>query len=199
MPQQKVFETHNPEYLSYLFHFTGPKCKPVRIEPWSRERSESRLIALDGVYLGVFHDQALYVWEPINIYLDKDMAKELKKASYAWITKEEDGSHSLALRAKNATKSFTVDCKPNEDFPNIDNPVQAHHDNKAAVGLIRLTADTLDRFRFSKADVLDLYFAGDAAPILVYNGSYESFYGLCMPVEIEEEKKFQEETEEATA
>lgn len=200
MTQQKVFETHSPEQLAYLHHFTGPEGhKAVRIEPWSQERDESRLSAVDGNYLGIFHDQSFYICEPVNLYLDKDMAKELKKASYVWITKDEESSYSLTLHTKNATKSFKVECSPNEKFLSIDYPVQSHYSNAAAVSRVRLAADALDHFRFSKIDTLELYFAGDAAPILVHNSRYENFYGLCMPIQfLEEFMENQELPEEVT-
>ena len=193
MTQATVFYTSNPQFLSNLFSFTGNEFKAIRIEPYSQEENTSRLIALDGHCMGVFYDSSFYTWEPVNIYIDKDMEKELKKGQEAWVIQDEEGNFTLTIKTKKAKNSFDLKCNRNEEYPEVDSILKYKHDTQP-ITTVALPTDGLFKFKFTTRDTLQFYFTGQDRPVYVKNTSYEeTFEGILMPIQIEEPVEWTEE------
>ena len=188
MAQKTVFHTRNPQFLSNLFGFTGKdELKAIRIEPYSLEEDTSRLTALDGYCMGVFYDSSFYVWESVNIYINKDMEKDLKKGQEAWIIQDEEDQFNLTVKTKKGAKnSFELKCERNEEFPEIDSLLNYKHDPQP-ITTITVPIDGILKFKFASKDTLQFYFTGQNGPVYVKNTSYaETFEGVLMPVFNEE-------------
>ena len=186
MTSQRIFETSFPQLFGYLFSFTGPQTEEldmIRLEPIGEEGG-TRCVALNGYELAAFDDQ-FQVWEPVNIYMDKEVAKEAKKKKWnrAKITLDEENNSYFILADGSVDMAFSVKLEKNGPFPSLEPILDACQ--KTAVETISLKPESLKKFMFDPQDTLHFTFSGDLGPVVIKSSKYETFWGVMMPVQPE--------------